>query len=94
MSLRLVWRPRPMITWSWTVTPSGLAALMMSLVTAMSALDGVGSPDGWLCTRINADAPSSSARRAIRLPGRLRPADFAEFVVRFGVGHPHDCGEA
>ena len=36
--------------------------MTMSLVTAMSALEGVGSPEGWLCTRISADAPSSSAR--------------------------------
>jgi hypothetical protein len=62
MSRRLVWRPRPMMTWSWMVTPSGAAALTMSRVTAMSAFDGVGSPEGWLCTRMRAEAPSSSAR--------------------------------
>ena len=49
-SRRLVCRPRPMIRWSCTVTPSGFAALIMSRVTAMSAFDGVGSPEGWLCT--------------------------------------------
>ena len=44
------------------VTPSDPAALTMSLVTAMSALEEVGSPEGWLCTRNSAEAPSSSAR--------------------------------
>ena len=43
--------------------PSGLAAATTSLVTAMSAADGEGSPDGWLCTRISEEAESSSARR-------------------------------
>jgi hypothetical protein len=37
------------------VTPRGFAALMISRVTAMSAFDGVGSPEGWLCTRIRAE---------------------------------------
>src|SRR5215472_13118073 len=39
-----------MIRWSCNATPSGAAAFLISLVTAMSALDGVGSPEGWLCT--------------------------------------------
>ncbi len=52
MSRRLVWRPRPIMTWSCTVTPSEAATLTMSRVTWMSAFDGVGSPEGWLCTRI------------------------------------------
>ena len=29
-----------------------LAGVDESFVTAMSALDGVGSPDGWLCSNI------------------------------------------
>ena len=32
------------------------------LVTSISACEGVGSPDGWLCTKISAEAPRSSAR--------------------------------
>ena len=46
-----------MMTWSCKTTPSGAAAFLMSWVTAMSALDGVGLPEGWLCTRISAEAP-------------------------------------
>lgn len=36
--------------WSWTRTPSGLAAATICRVISMSARDGVGSPEGWLCT--------------------------------------------
>ena len=42
--------------------PSGLAVSMIVFVISMSARDGVGSPDGWLCTRMIAVADSSSAR--------------------------------
>ena len=41
------------------------AAEMTWRVISMSAAEGVGSPDGWLWTRITDDAASSSARRAI-----------------------------
>ena len=58
-SRRLGWRPRPMIKWSCTVTPSGFAALIMSRVTAMSAFEGVGSPEGWLCTMSMLARPGS-----------------------------------
>src|SRR5688572_8138988 len=37
-----------MTMWSCTVRPSVSAALATSRVMAMSALDGVGSPLGWL----------------------------------------------
>jgi hypothetical protein len=60
-SRRLVWLLRLMMTWSCSTAPSGAAAFLMSWVTVMSAFDGVGSPEGWLCTRISAAAPSSSA---------------------------------
>jgi hypothetical protein len=36
--------------WSWTDIPRGVAMSMMALVIRMSACDGVGSPEGWLCT--------------------------------------------
>jgi hypothetical protein len=42
------------------VTLSAAAALTMSLVTAMSAFEGVGSPEGWLCT-ITILAPMAGA---------------------------------
>ena len=42
--------------------PRGFATSMMSRVILTSAEDGVGSPEGWLWTRIRADAESSSAR--------------------------------
>ena len=40
----------------------GFATSMICWVIWMSARDGVGSPEGWLCTRITAVADSSSAR--------------------------------
>jgi hypothetical protein len=43
-----VWLLRPMMTWSCNT--SGAAAFLMSWVTVMSAFDGIGSPEGWLCT--------------------------------------------
>ena len=45
--------------------PSGLAALAISWVMWTSAANGVGSPDGWLWTRMTAVAPTSRARRMI-----------------------------
>ena len=42
--------------------PSGLAMSTISRVILMSAEDGVGSPEGWLWTRMRADGESSSAR--------------------------------
>ena len=42
--------------------PSALAASCTCRVTEISACDGVGSPEGWLCTKISALAFSSSAR--------------------------------
>ena len=44
LRLRVSWAPT--IMWSITLTFKGLSALMISRVIAMSALDGVGSPDG------------------------------------------------
>ncbi len=48
--LKLVWPDLPMITWSWTAMPSFSAASTISRVISMSDLDGVVSPEGWLCT--------------------------------------------
>ena len=41
---------------------SFLAADTICLVISISARDGVGSPEGWLCTSTIAVADSSSAR--------------------------------
>lgn len=59
---RLVSRARPMIRWSCTATPRTAPASTIRAVIAMSAELGSGSPEGWLCTRITAEACSSSAR--------------------------------
>ena len=48
--------------WSWTRTPSGFPADTICFVISISARDGVGSPEGWLCTSTIAVADSSSAR--------------------------------
>jgi len=61
-ALRLAGSPRPTMMWSWIAMPSGEAARAISRVISTSARDGVGSPEGWLCTRISAVAPTSSAR--------------------------------
>ena len=37
--------------WSCTEMPSGVAIWTIALVIWISACDGVGSPEGWLCTR-------------------------------------------
>src|SRR5215471_13365700 len=60
-SRTLIWPWRPMMMWSCNATPSGAAAFLMSLVTAMSALEGVGSPEGWLWTRISAEVECAFA---------------------------------
>src|SRR5690606_33932039 len=60
---RLAWPSLPMMMWSWTVMPSGMAVSMMVFVMSISAREGVGSPLGWLCTRMMAVADNSSARR-------------------------------
>ncbi len=39
----------PTMMWSCTEMPSGAAMSMMALVIWMSACEGVGSPEGWLC---------------------------------------------
>jgi hypothetical protein len=38
--------------WSCTEMPSGVAMSTIAFVIWMSALDGEGSPLGWLCTRM------------------------------------------
>ena len=43
-------RALPMMRWSCTVIPMTSAAATMRFVMVMSACEGVGSPDGWLCT--------------------------------------------
>src|SRR5262249_19251176 len=60
--LRLACPPLPTMMWSCTEIPSGPAMSMIALVIWISACDGVGSPGGWLCTRISAVADNSSAR--------------------------------
>ena len=45
------WPCRPTMMWSWIFTPSGAAIEMISSVIFTSCVDGVGSPEGWLCTR-------------------------------------------
>src|ERR1700756_5148105 len=40
--------------WSCTAMPSGRATSTIALVISMSAREGVGSPEGWLCTRMTA----------------------------------------
>jgi len=51
-ALKLTWPCLPTTIWSWTWTPSGLAAFTISSVMAMSAEEGVGSPEGWLWTNL------------------------------------------
>ena len=53
---RLAWPSLPTMMWSCTEMPSGLAISTIDCVIWMSARDGVGSPDGWLCTRMIAVA--------------------------------------
>ena len=43
---KLKWPLRPMITWSCTETLRRWPASMIRLVMSMSAMEGVGSPDG------------------------------------------------
>ena len=49
--LKLLWPDLLMTMWSWTAMPSLAAASWTSRVISMSALDGVASPEGWLCTK-------------------------------------------
>src|SRR4051812_36435495 len=60
--LKLAWPSLPTMMWSCTEMPRGFATSMMDCVIWMSAREGVGSPEGWLCTRMTAVALSSSAR--------------------------------
>ncbi len=39
----------PTMMWSCTAIPNGAAIATIALVTRMSACEGVGSPEGWLC---------------------------------------------
>ena len=68
--------------WSCTEMPSGLATSMIACVIWISARDGVGSPDGWLCTRISAVADNSSALdHFARIDRRvIDGADLLQFV--------------
>ena len=56
------WPLRPMMMWSCRLTPTVFSALRTSRVSAMSSREGEGSPVGWLCAMMRAEAPSSSAR--------------------------------
>jgi hypothetical protein len=40
----------PTMMWSCTEIPSGVAMSTIARVIWMSACEGVGSPEGWLCT--------------------------------------------
>ena len=59
--------------------PSGVAMSTIAFVIWMSACEGVGSPDGWLCTRISAVADMQVAAQMLAM--RCRPTD-----VVFTVG--------
>jgi hypothetical protein len=59
---KLAWPSLPTMMWSCTAMPSVRDTSMISFVISMSARDGVGSPEGWLWTRMMAVAESSSAR--------------------------------
>jgi hypothetical protein len=50
--LKLACLPLPITRWSWTIKPIALAAVTISLVISISARLGVGSPLGWLWTRM------------------------------------------
>ncbi len=63
--LKLACPSRPTMMWSWTAMPIAFATSTISLVMRMSAWLGVGSPEGWLWTRMMAVEESSSARRTI-----------------------------
>ena len=48
-ALRLAWPFLPTMRWSCTAMPSGRATSTIARVMSMSAREGVGSPEGWLC---------------------------------------------
>src|ERR1700694_2710269 len=52
----------PTMMWACTQMPSGRAMSMIAFVIWISACDGVGSPEGWLCTSRIAVADNSRAR--------------------------------
>ena len=58
---------------------------MICLVISMSARDGVGSPEVWLCTRMIADDDSACARLTdgFRVTARIdtKEDQFKQFVV-------------
>src|SRR5207244_12989676 len=60
-SAMLVQRPRPITTWSRTRMPTSSPAWRRRWVMAQSSADGVGSPLGWLWTRMSAAAAARMA---------------------------------
>ena len=50
--LKLAWPLRPITRWSWIEIPSAPAAVLTSRVISMSSRDGLGSPEGWLCSSV------------------------------------------
>ena len=50
--LRILKYSSPIITWSTTSKLMTLLFLTNSIVNLISAIDGVGSPEGWLWTKI------------------------------------------
>ena len=67
--------------------PSASAALRISFVISMSSRDGLGSPEGWLCTRIRAAA--LSVERALHHLARIdrRVVDGAALLHLVGDQH-------
>src|SRR4029453_16626822 len=55
-ALRLAWPSLPTMRWSCTAIPSGRATSTIARLLSISAREGVGSPEGWLCTRMTAAA--------------------------------------
>jgi hypothetical protein len=48
-AFKLAWPSLPTMRWSCTEMPSGRATSTIARVMSMSAREGVGSPEGWLC---------------------------------------------
>jgi hypothetical protein len=49
IAFRLACPSLPTMRWSCTAIPSGLAISTIAFVISMSAREGDGSPEGWLC---------------------------------------------
>jgi hypothetical protein len=67
-------RPCPMMRWSSSSISSNCPAATISTVSATSAAEGVGSPDGWLWTATRAVACWRTASRKTSVLRRKRAA--------------------